>query len=455
MNPITRDHRYPTSLPRLTRSPATAAELHTRGTTLQFHRNRNSMSLGARTTSYTTKLGLTLALLLTGCAATPSSNTDPYCNVALSEINETKRLAEQQDTPAQVQLGLWQKHGHCVAQDHQSARRLFSKAAARRDAQGQYELGRLYLHGFGVPQNSERAVHWLRKAGEQGHVDAQRLLTDTRQGHPDDIDFVPPWRNTLDDLGTIAIAIPRFHAVIDVEGPDDRKNPVVRMASGTLKGTAAGAAVPAAVLIQTGAAGVVAAPVALGAVAVGTLLGTVGGLVTSVKDVLSERQTEKTAKELSAVLTGTDIQTGLQTELAALIRERSQHPVVLLDMPDSEPFSNADQLFAQTHADTVLQLPVFSAEMAEDTLSLHLSGQLWSRVTGTVIGAKDFDYSGLIPDDDPKRVVVDAFYALAEEIVSYLLDLESEIPDATDVSGVFNDILQPESVPEVLSSTYR
>ena len=37
----------------------------------------------------------------------------------------------------------------------------------------QANLGLCYLNGNGVPQDMKKAVYWITKAAEQGHVEAQ------------------------------------------------------------------------------------------------------------------------------------------------------------------------------------------------------------------------------------------------------------------------------------------
>ena len=46
--------------------------------------------------------------------------------------------------------------------------------AEQGDPRAQHHLGWLYIIGHGVPQNYEEAVHWFRKAAEQGDRDGGR-----------------------------------------------------------------------------------------------------------------------------------------------------------------------------------------------------------------------------------------------------------------------------------------
>lgn len=47
---------------------------------------------------------------------------------------------------------------------------------AERDANGAYDLGLRLLRGDGVQRNSHEALQWLRKAGDNGHSQAQLAL---------------------------------------------------------------------------------------------------------------------------------------------------------------------------------------------------------------------------------------------------------------------------------------
>ena len=44
------------------------------------------------------------------------------------------------------------------------------------DADAQYNLGLSYLNGYGVPQNNIVAEKWLRRAAQQNHQEARRML---------------------------------------------------------------------------------------------------------------------------------------------------------------------------------------------------------------------------------------------------------------------------------------
>lgn len=51
-----------------------------------------------------------------------------------------------------------------------------TKSAERGDAQAQLKLGLMYRYGNGTSRNAEEAVKWLRKAAEQGNINAMSQL---------------------------------------------------------------------------------------------------------------------------------------------------------------------------------------------------------------------------------------------------------------------------------------
>jgi len=53
---------------------------------------------------------------------------------------------------------------------------LTQSKADQGDTDAQFNLGLLYYSGVGTPQDSKKAVYWLTKAAEQGHITAQYKL---------------------------------------------------------------------------------------------------------------------------------------------------------------------------------------------------------------------------------------------------------------------------------------
>jgi TPR repeat protein len=66
-------------------------------------------------------------------------------------------------------------NGLGVEKDAVQAVHWFRKAAEQGHAQSQYNLGVMYANGVGVKKDVVQAVHWFRKAAEQGH--AQSSIT--------------------------------------------------------------------------------------------------------------------------------------------------------------------------------------------------------------------------------------------------------------------------------------
>ncbi len=67
-------------------------------------------------------------------------------------------------------------NGRGVTQDYKLAVHWYRKAAEQGLALGQYNLGIMYDNGRGVPRSDEIATQWFRKAAEQGLMHAQNDL---------------------------------------------------------------------------------------------------------------------------------------------------------------------------------------------------------------------------------------------------------------------------------------
>jgi TPR repeat protein len=66
--------------------------------------------------------------------------------------------------------------GEGVAEDYSQAVHWYRKAADQGNADAQYTLGNMYRNGQGVPQNYSQAAVLYRKAGTQGHSDSLNNL---------------------------------------------------------------------------------------------------------------------------------------------------------------------------------------------------------------------------------------------------------------------------------------
>jgi TPR repeat protein len=77
---------------------------------------------------------------------------------------------------AQNNLGHMYEKGKGVEKDAVQAVHWFRKAAEQGGAQAQYNLGVMYLNGEGVKKDAVQAVRWFRKAVEHGDANAQAHL---------------------------------------------------------------------------------------------------------------------------------------------------------------------------------------------------------------------------------------------------------------------------------------
>ena len=71
-------------------------------------------------------------------------------------VAQLTKLAQDGDPEAQNLLGVLYDNGQGVAQDYQSARAWFEKAAARGHASAQYHLGFMFEAGRGVPHSDKQ-----------------------------------------------------------------------------------------------------------------------------------------------------------------------------------------------------------------------------------------------------------------------------------------------------------
>lgn len=76
-----------------------------------------------------------------------------------------------QDAELWCDLGQMYELGCGVEKNDERAVHWFRKAAEQGNADGQSWLGLMYRCGIGVPQNGEQAVYWFHKVAEQGNAD--------------------------------------------------------------------------------------------------------------------------------------------------------------------------------------------------------------------------------------------------------------------------------------------
>ena len=127
----------------------------------------------------------------------------------LRALAALKTKAEQGNSDAQYELGISYSSGEVMPTNNQLAVHWILQAAERGHVKAQTEMGFRYALGnaedvniSGVLQDSNQAVHWLRKTANQGNVDAQfalgvfltgsNLVTMARF-------LAHPWRKALED----------------------------------------------------------------------------------------------------------------------------------------------------------------------------------------------------------------------------------------------------------------
>jgi len=98
-------------------------------------------------------LTLLLGLMLLGCA---------------SDLERTKKAAEQGDAIAQDKFGTMYSRGEGVPLDYKQAAAWYSKAAEQGLASAQANLAFMYYKGEGIPKDEVKAYVWLSLAAAQG-----------------------------------------------------------------------------------------------------------------------------------------------------------------------------------------------------------------------------------------------------------------------------------------------
>ncbi|KAG0048177.1 hypothetical protein BGZ90_007699, partial [Linnemannia elongata] len=97
--------------------------------------------------------------------------------VQLDDFSQTLYNARNDDAAAQVKLGMLYQEGSGGAEKNLGeAVHWYRRAAEQGNADGQYRVGVMLSRGLGVPQNQELAVGWYKKAAEGGSSDAQNDL---------------------------------------------------------------------------------------------------------------------------------------------------------------------------------------------------------------------------------------------------------------------------------------
>lgn len=95
-------------------------------------------------------------------------------------ISWWRRSAAQGNLDAMYQLGnaftFGMEAAKSVPDPDREAAWWYFQAASAGHREAQYGLALLFLAGKGVIESREEAVRWMRRAAEQGHVDARRFM---------------------------------------------------------------------------------------------------------------------------------------------------------------------------------------------------------------------------------------------------------------------------------------
>ena len=82
-------------------------------------------------------------------------------------LKEFRRLAEQGDADAQLNLGVMYEDGQGVTQDYKKALKWYRLAAEQGDATAWHQLGVMHHYGWGVKTNYKEALRFYRLAAPQ------------------------------------------------------------------------------------------------------------------------------------------------------------------------------------------------------------------------------------------------------------------------------------------------
>jgi TPR repeat protein len=86
------------------------------------------------------------------------------------------KSTEQGNLMALNLLAVMYRLGKGVAKDSSKAIALLQIAAQREDKEAQYRYGAMLYSGEGIRQDVRQGMYWIRKAANQGHVEAQEVL---------------------------------------------------------------------------------------------------------------------------------------------------------------------------------------------------------------------------------------------------------------------------------------
>ena len=113
---------------------------------------------------------LMLSLALTGCAASAPSRDGDHADA--EACRQEAGCTEQAQPQADISLA-----AEVPPAETAGARRItVLEARAGQDPRAAFDLGLRFFRGDGVTRDTWRALSWMRRAAEQGHVPAQLAL---------------------------------------------------------------------------------------------------------------------------------------------------------------------------------------------------------------------------------------------------------------------------------------
>lgn len=117
----------------------------------------------------------------------PNTN-DGHININAGVLKFYQLAADQNFTPAMVELGQIYYHGKTANKDLNTSFQYFSKAAKMGNQEAECILGQMYYNGWGVDKNLEMAEKWARLAKEHGNPNAWRILDAIEKATKDEWD---------------------------------------------------------------------------------------------------------------------------------------------------------------------------------------------------------------------------------------------------------------------------
>lgn len=183
-----------------------------------------------------TRVVLLYTLIVTAPAAVATSQDTSLqeCNqahadeICASLFNQLDRLSKKGSSTASTMLAVFYATGEQgIAQDHQQAIRLFTKAAHRGEAVAQLELAKYLLLGEHIDADPAQALTLLKSASDRGYDEATMLYNALLIDHPE---TTAQQRNRLiEELSSLKVVLPDSvyaflgHYYLTRQRPDDAR----------------------------------------------------------------------------------------------------------------------------------------------------------------------------------------------------------------------------------------